>query len=144
MTLLQEVFHGIYAMFEGHTWYVHSILNRLYERAERQIGVELVYDCIRNILVSEHDDFSRLVNMLTLNQAQLLKAIAKDAPVSAINASAFISANHLKGTSSINKALAFIDVSSLSYKPVAGVICPRSRCKRYNNNSDFANVFAKK
>lgn len=122
MALPQEVFHEIYTMFEGHTWYVHNILNRLYERAERQIGIELVYDCIREILASEHDDFSRLVNMLTLNQAQLLKAIAKDAPVSAINASAFITANHLKGTSSINKALAFLLDNEYVYRSDQGYI----------------------
>ena len=81
---------------------------------------EVVYECIREILLSEQDDFAHLYNRLTLNQSQLLKAIADEGVVPAINAASFISAHHLKGTSSINKALAFLLDNEYVYRSDKG------------------------
>ena len=120
ITLPQEVFHQIYTQFEGHTWYMQNLLNRIYEKAYPQVSQEVVYECIREILLSEQDDFAHLYNRLTLNQSQLLKAIADEGVVPAINAASFISAHHLKGTSSINKALAFLLDNEYVYRSDKG------------------------
>ena len=95
----------MYVRFEGHTWYVQNLLNRIYETAVPQVSKGVVDDCLTEIIRSESDDFARLYRLLTNNQAQLLRAIADEGAVTAINATAFITAHHLKGTSSINKAL---------------------------------------
>lgn len=110
ITLPQEIFHYLYGRFEGHTWYVQDLLNRIYEIAVPQVSKDVVDGCLVEIIKSESEDFTRLYRLLTNNQAQLLRAIAAEGAVTAINATAFITAHHLKGTSSINKALeALID-----------------------------------
>lgn len=110
ITLPQEIFNYLYERFEGHTWYVQYLLNRIYETAVPQVSKDVVDECLTEIIKSESDDFARLYRLLTNNQAQLLRAIADEGAVTAINATAFITAHHLKGTSSINKALeALID-----------------------------------
>ena len=52
--------------------------------------------------------------------SQLLNAVADEGLVSAINASSFIAAHHLKGTSSINKALAFLLDNEYVYRTERG------------------------
>ena len=54
--------------------------------------------------------------MLTYNQQQLLRAIAHEGTVSSINASAFINKYNLKGTSSVNKALAYLIDNEFVYR----------------------------
>ena len=120
ITLPQEVFHSIYTLFEGHTWYMQNLLNRIYEKAYPQVSQEVVTDCIQEILQAEQDDFAHLYHLLTLNQAQLLKAIADEGIVPAINAAAFITAHHLKGSSSINKALSFLLDNEYVYRSEKG------------------------
>jgi len=116
----QEIFHLLYEMFEGHTWYMQNILNHLYEKASPAISKNVIYDCIKEILAAEKEDYSRMLHMLTLNQSQLLIAIAKEGVVPAINAAGFISKYNLKGTSSVNKALAYLVDNEYVYRSENG------------------------
>ena len=61
--------------------------------------------CIADIVHSEIDSYQQLYGMLTENQSTLLRAIAREKVVAAINSAAFIKKYGLKGTSSINTAL---------------------------------------
>ena len=108
ITLPQEVFHRMYDLFEGHTWYMQSLLNRIYEKGYAQVSHDVVNECLEDILNSEKEDFARLFHLLTANQSQLLKAIADEGIVPAINAASFINGHSLKGTSSVNKALSYL------------------------------------
>lgn len=122
ITLPQEVFHNLYQRFDGHTWYVQNLLNHIYEVASPQVSKQVVDECLQEIILSEADDFARLYRMLTANQAQLLHAIALEGVVPAINASQFITSHHLKGTSSINKALDFLIAKEYVYSTDQGYI----------------------
>jgi len=122
ITLPQEVFHDLYIRFEGHTWYMQNILNHLYEQHPEQISVGVLNDCIAEILQSEKEDYQRHLNMLTDNQAQLLIAIGKEGCVTSPNSSQFIHTHHLKGTSSINKALSYLLNNEYVYRSASGYI----------------------
>ena len=105
--LSQDMFHAIYQQFDGHTWYVQYILNLLYSVAPAVITQQDVNNAIVHILQREQDLFQTTYDKLTENQAALLVAIAKEGTVKAINAGEFIRKHSLKGTSSVNKALAY-------------------------------------
>lgn len=109
MTVLPEsAFHNIYEKFCGHTWYVQYVLNKLYEKSPAVVDDEAIGRCIHEIVRSNTEDYQKLYRLLTSNQQQLLRAIAHEGTVSAINASSFIQKYSLKGSSSVNKALAYL------------------------------------
>ena len=108
IALPQEVFHNLYTTFDGHTWYMQSLLNRLCEKAPAQVSKDVLTDCLSDIIQSEQDNYARLFQLLTINQSQLLKAIADEGIVKSINGAQFINKYRLKGTSSINKALSYL------------------------------------
>lgn len=109
MTILpEEIFHKIYTIFHGHTWYIQYILNKLYETQPAVVEEEDIQQCLNDIINSNSDDYQKQYRMLTENQQQLLMAIASEGNVSSINGSEFINRYSLKGTSSINKALKFL------------------------------------
>lgn len=107
-TMEKGLFNIIYRRFSGHTWYMQYVLNRLYELPDSSVDAASFETCIVNIVRSETEEFQRLYGMLTENQSTLLRAIAHERVVSAINGSAFIKKYGLKGTSSINAALKFL------------------------------------
>ena len=106
ITLDKNTFEKIYNMVEGHTWYVQYILNKLFELAPEKVTESDINECVMKIVEAETDGYKRIYDFLTINQAQLLVAIAKEHIVPAINSNSFIRKYNLKGTSSINKALA--------------------------------------
>lgn len=103
--LEENLFQQIYQRFGGHTWYMQYILNRLYEQPQSIIDEKLIEACIADIVHSEIDSYQQLYGMLTENQSNLLRAIAREKVVAAINSAAFIKRYGLKGSSSINTAL---------------------------------------
>ena len=120
--LSQDMFHAIYQQFDGHTWYVQYILNLLYSVAPAVITQQEVNNAIVHILQREQDLFQTTFDKLTENQAALLVAIAKEGTVKSINAGEFIRKYSLKGTSSVNKALAYLIDKELAYQTPQGYI----------------------
>ena len=120
--LPQDMFHAIYQQFDGHTWYVQYVLNLLYSVAPAVITQQEVNNAIVHILQREQDLFQTTFDKLTENQAALLVAIAKEGTVKSINAGEFIRKYSLKGTSSVNKALAYLIDKELAYQTPQGYI----------------------
>ncbi len=104
----REIFSALYERLEGHTWYMQSILNRLYEMHPEEISQKHINDCILRIINSETDSYQRLFSSLTANQNHLLTAIAQEGTVANINAGAFIGKYKLKTASSVNRALEYL------------------------------------
>lgn len=104
-TLSEELFRIIYQRFNGHTWYMQYVLNRLYAQNILILDEALFERCVADIVCSEVDEYQRLYDMLTENQSTLLRAISREHFVAAINSSTFIRKYGLKGSSSINAAL---------------------------------------
>lgn len=122
ITLPQEIFHELYTRFEGHTWYLQYVLNHIYERRPNQVSRDVLNSCIKDIIMSEEEDYKRHLSLMTNNQAQLLEAIGKEKIVASPNASSFIHDYSLKGTSSINKALGYLTDNEYVYRSDAGYI----------------------
>ena len=103
--LPDDIFHDIYQRYEGHTWYIQMILNRLYSKSARVIDNQLVQECVSNILTENEYYYQSLLRAYAKGQANLLKAIAKEKKVTEILSGSFISKYGLTATSSVKSAL---------------------------------------
>ena len=118
----EEVFHRLYEQFEGYTWYMQSVLNRLYEHEKCVKDYQQVNDAILSILADKSSQYETLIMFLTDNQFQLLKAIAKDGIVEQIQSNAFLQKHELPSASSVKKALNVLTEKDIVYRTPAGYI----------------------
>ena len=103
--LPEEIFDKVYTWVDGHTWYVQYLLNRLFALPEKTLSPELLDSLMMEILREEEYTYQTYFQLLTFNQIQLLKAIAKEGIVREVNAAAFIKKYDLKAVSSVNTSL---------------------------------------
>ena len=120
--LSADLFQEIYQLMDGHTWYVQYLLNRLYALPYKQLDRMMLQGLVTEILKEDEYVFLTYYQMLTSNQAQLLKAIAHKGIVTEINSSSFIKQYNLKGASSVNTALKFLLEKELVLKEPEGYI----------------------
>lgn len=120
--LPKEVFHILYKQFDGHTWYLQYVLNVLYSDSLVAVKMEDVNKTIFRIVQREKEAFQAMYDKLTDNQTTLLRAIAKEGVVKAINAGDFIRKYKLKGSSSVNKALEYLLNKEIVYHTSQGYI----------------------
>ena len=120
--LSKDVFEQIYHQFNGHTWYIQCIMNRLYETELTIYCIEQVNAALLSILQGREPQFENLVQFFTENQFSLLKAIAKDSIVAQPTSGKFIREHHLSGASSAKAALKVLEEKELVYKTDTGYV----------------------
>ena len=118
----KEVFQQLYSLFDGYTWYLQSILNRLYEMERHVTDYQQVREAILSILKDKSSQYEMVLTFLTDNQRNLLKAIAKDSCVAQLQANDFIRKHELPSASSIKKALTVLMEKDLVYQTYKGYI----------------------
>lgn len=118
----KDIFEYLYNMFEGHTWYIQCIMNRLYEANTNVESIEQVNAAILSILAGREPQFESLSQFLTNNQFSLLKAIAKEGIVAQPTAGRFIKSHNLSGASSTKAALKVLEDKELVYRKPEGYI----------------------
>jgi len=119
--LTEETFSHIYDEFDGHTWYIQSILNRLYSYPENP-NIILVNHAVSEILAESAYTYESLLSSYTAGAIRLLKAVAKEKCVKEITAGDFITRNKLKAASSVNSSLKKLIDKELLYKTTQGYI----------------------
>ena len=118
----KDIFEYLYNMFEGHTWYIQCIMNRLYEANSNVESIEQVNAAILSILAGREPQFESLSQFFTDNQFSLLKAIAKEGIVAQPTAGRFIKSHNLSGASSTKAALKVLEDKELVYRKPEGYI----------------------
>lgn len=118
----KDIFEYLYNMFEGHTWYIQCIMNRLYEANTNVESIEPVNAAILSILAGREPQFESLSQFFTGNQFSLLKAIAKEGIVAQPTAGRFIKSHNLSGASSTKAALKVLEDKELVYRKPEGYI----------------------
>ena len=121
-SLSEQVFHSLYQRFSGHTWYMQSVLNRLYERERNVTEEQQVKDAIQVILADKTDQYSMLMTFLSDNQRRLLKALATEGVVVQPLSNAFIQKYELPSSSSVKKALTVLVDKDLVYHATEGYV----------------------
>ncbi|GHT64199.1 hypothetical protein AGMMS50239_21480 [Bacteroidia bacterium] len=106
-TVEQAVIHKIYNDFEGVTWYVQKILNRLFAitGVNEVCKLEDVDESVQYIIESFEYNYSDMIFRLPDKQGKLLIAIAKDKTVIAPTSSDFVKRHKLVSASSVQSAL---------------------------------------
>lgn len=121
-SLTEESFHTIYQAFDGITYNVQQILNRLYE-TERHVDSQYqVQEAIQHVVNRNSMQYEGLITFLTGNQLSLLKAIAKANIVSSPQSTEFIKQYDLPSTSSIKTALDVLLDKELIYQQESGYV----------------------
>ncbi len=120
--LSNEIFHTIYSLVDGYTWYIQYILNRLYELNPQEATLDIVLACVDYILKLEQDDYKQMYNMLTNNQAQVLRAIAREKVVTSITSKDFLLKYKLPAASSVKRAVEFLIDNEYIYHSDKGYI----------------------
>jgi DNA-binding transcriptional ArsR family regulator len=120
--ITKECFDTIYSQFEGHTWYVQAVLNRLFEYRKNIIETDTVIYAIQELLEENTYSYQELLNAYSSVQVNLLRSIAKEKIVTKINSGDFISKYKLKNPSSVSRALKKLIDNELIYKSEKGYI----------------------
>ena len=116
----KAVFHRLYDQFDGYTWYLQSVLNRLYDREKNVINYGQVTEAILSILADKADQYETFLMFLTDNQRRLLAAIAKEDKVMQPQANDFIQKYELPSASSIKKVLDVLGEKDIIYHSPEG------------------------
>lgn len=121
-SITKECFDFVYSQFEGHTWYIQAVLNRLYGYREEIRELEIVFSAIRELLEESTYAYQELLKAYSTVQVNLLKAIAMEKVVLQINSGDFISKYRLKNSSSVSRALKKLMENELIYKSEKGYV----------------------
>lgn len=114
-------FSYIYDRFEGHTWYLQTILNRLYSYKDEPT-TQLADYAVQEIVAESAVAYESLLAAYSSGNIKLLRAIAKEGCVKEINAGEFISKYTLKAASSVNTSLKKLIDKEMVYKSPNGYI----------------------
>jgi hypothetical protein len=120
--ITEECFETVYSYFEGHTWYVQVVLNRLYEYRKNIDSQDIVYYAIQELLEENAYNYQELLKSYSDVQVNLLRAVAREKVVAQINSGDFITKYRLKNSSSISRALKKLTDNELIYKSEKGYI----------------------
>jgi AAA+ ATPase superfamily predicted ATPase len=116
-----EAFHAIYDRYDGQTWYIQNVLNRLYGY-NRDVDTELIDYAISQILAEMSYSYIDLLRTYSAGNVRLLKAIAREGCVKEILAGNFISRNNLRAASSVSSSLKKLIDNEIVYQTSAGYI----------------------
>ncbi len=118
----QEVFQHLYHSFDGYTWFIQAVLNRLYEQEVKVDDDSQVADAILFHVNSLAPHYQTVFNFLTDNQCSLLKAIARAGYVKQPQSGDFIKNYGLPSSSSVKSALQTLLEKELVYQTEKGYI----------------------
>ena len=118
----EDVFHELYNTFDGCTWYIQSVLNRLYENYRNVETTEQLRSTILSVVESKTPQYESLTQFLTDNQFSLLKAIAKEDIVKEPTGKEFLKKHRLPSASSVKTALDTLADKELLYRQADGYI----------------------
>lgn len=100
-----ELFHKLYEMMHGVTWYVHAVLNRIYQENEQSITPDFIEQIIEQLVNEQAYVFQNYYSAMTTNQAAIAVAIAHEQLVKKPLSQDFISRHKLPSPSSVQAAL---------------------------------------
>jgi len=102
-----ECVERIYHLLDGHTWYMQTLFNRLYEQLEggEEMTLTLVNDVLHKTVESNRTVYQNMVSMLPERQKEALFAIAKEGKAAEITSAKFIKKHGLYSSSSVQSSV---------------------------------------
>ncbi len=119
--LPRDIFDFIYESYDGHTWYIQSILNRLYGYPIP--ATETLVQFAETEIISENSYlYENLLSAYPAGSIRLLKAVAQEGKVKEILSGDFISKYKLRAASSVSSAAKRLVDNEMLYKTPDGYI----------------------
>lgn len=115
-----EVFDAVYDMFDGITWYMQTMLNRMYER--RSAGMGDIGVIVNELLQEKSWEYAALLKSLPPGSARLLKAVASSGKAKSMTSASFMAEHALHGASSVHLALRKLLDDELLYESDGGYV----------------------
>ena len=103
VALSSEVFDRVYDLFDGVTWYVQAVMNRLY--GFRSATDSDVARAVGRLVAENAYNFGNLLETLPPGSVRLLKAVAAEGKVRELTAGAFMARHGLHANSSVKLSL---------------------------------------
>ena len=116
-----DVFDAFYDKYNGHTWYMQALLNRLYGY-NRNVDPELVAYATEQIIAEYSYSYADLLRSYTAGNVKLLKAIAREGCVKEVLSGDFIAKYKLRAASSVSSSLKKLLNNELVYLTDQGYI----------------------
>lgn len=121
LQLPNDVFNAVYEKFDGHTWYIQNLLNRLYGY-DRDVETGLTEYATEQIVAESSYSYADLLKAYPAGQVRLLKAIANEKCVKEVLSGDFISKHNLHAASSVSSSLKKLLDNELVYQTAEGYI----------------------
>ena len=121
-SLNHDAFVQLYDCFEGHTWYIQSVLNRLYDNCLHVKSMKEVNREIVHVVESRAPQYESLAQFLSSNQFNLLKAIASEGIVAEPTGGRFIRQHNMASASVVQSALRGLTEKEIVYRTPCGYI----------------------
>ena len=100
-----DTFDYLYTKLSSHTWYVHTLLNILYETGFETINKTIVDEILSDILLENEGTFQTFLRLVTPVQKRVLYAIASERSIKEIQGKAFLTKYHLGAASTVKTAV---------------------------------------
>ena len=101
----RDTFDYIYTKLSSHTWYVHTLLNRLYETGLETINKSIVDEILSDILLENEGTFQTFLRLVTPIQTRVLYAIASEGSIKEIQGKASLTKYQLGAASTVKTAV---------------------------------------
>ena len=122
-TIDRDTFGYMYSRSYSHTWYVHTLLNRLYETGFKTIDKQMVDDILAEILLENEGTFQTFLRLVTPVQAHVLQAIASEGSIKEIQGKTFLDKYRLGAASTVKTAVRLLVEKNCLSKTMASVSC---------------------
>lgn len=121
-SLDHDTFITLYDRFDGHTWYIQNVLNRLYDSYQHVRSMDEVNRETVKLVDSKLPQYESLAQFLSSNQFNLLKAIASEGIVTEPMGGKFIRQHNLLSPSIVQSALRGLLDKEIVYRTPQGYI----------------------
>ena len=121
-TFSDEAFRHLYDRFAGITWYIQSILNRIWTHGRGLDSAQQVDDTVDELVAEAESFYFDLLRSQTPAEQSILKAVGREGVVESISGRDFITRNALPAASTVRSAAAKLAERDLLYRSDAGYV----------------------
>ena len=122
MSFSEEAFTDLYDRFDGVTWYVQSVLNRVWQRGDGFNSVKDTEVAVKSLVENRNLVFLDLLNSQSEASKAVLRAVAEEDVVAQPTGKAFLSGHSLGAASTISSVVANLVDHELLYKTEKGYV----------------------
>ena len=116
----REVFHELYHLVDGHTWYMQALLNRIYQNGAPSVSYDDIRIALNQWVEENTPAYNMYCRLITDRQLAVMRAVAKEGVVSEPGSSTFLQKYQLGAYSTVRSAMLALEEKELIYRDEEG------------------------